>query len=241
MSPIEPKSIRFYDKTPPTLKPLADGPHFWLFDKENPIGYDGRAGLSIDRIVKLIQSHNSYDIQPLLIPEDWKNGDPNANVPPVIVTLQNSLCHYIDHLHTIWDETPVEFYKPRSYFSTIPYPFPNVTLHELRDPKDMLYSVEWTILKILSKAHMGMVQYSTLGVKTFYNALLPAICHQIRGCEVLRSTTITFPRYSAEYGSSTCLDFVCRPSIDNLPRGLPSGFVPVLFAAHHLDALHPFT
>ncbi|ETW76836.1 hypothetical protein HETIRDRAFT_328917 [Heterobasidion irregulare TC 32-1] len=242
MSPIQPSSIRFYDQTPPSLKPLADGPHRWLFEAKQSVGYDGRAGLNIRSIVKLLQSHRAYNRQPLLIPEDWKNADSNTDVDSVITILQNSVCHYIDHLHTIWPSTaPVEFYKPRSYFSTVPYPFPNVTLHELRDPQDVQYSVEWTILKILSKAHMGVVQYSTLGVTTFYDALLPAICYQIRGCEVLRSTPITFPPYSAEYGSSTCLDFVCRPSSDNLPNGLPSGFIPVLFAAHHLDALHTFT
>ncbi|ETW76915.1 hypothetical protein HETIRDRAFT_148184, partial [Heterobasidion irregulare TC 32-1] len=235
MSPIKPGSVRALDKVPPTLQPLADGPHRWLFERKRQVGYDGRAGLSINSVVEVIQSHDIHEMQPLEVPEDWKNAVSNETLKPTIALLQRSLCQYVDNGHSAWPSFPVLLYRPRSYFATIPYPKPNTTLHELRDPHMTLYSVEWTIFKILCKANSRVTGYITLDSILFYDALLPAICHQIRGCRVLRSTPITFPSYSADYGSSTCLDFICQPSSNNLPNGLPGEYVPVLFAAHHVD------
>lgn len=57
---------------------------------------------------------------------------------------------------------------------------------------------------------------------------------------IFRSTLIVFPSYSTNYGSSACLDFVCQSAMNNLPNGLPDEYVPVLFAAHHVDTLHLF-
>lgn len=45
---------RYEDKVPPTLSPLALGPHYWLFEQRQDWGYDGRAGLSIHEIMKTI-------------------------------------------------------------------------------------------------------------------------------------------------------------------------------------------
>ena len=52
--------------------------------------------------------------------------------------------------------------------------------------------------------------------------------------------TIAFPQYSSDFGSSTCPDYACRPTRDNLPNGLPNGFTPILFAAHHVANLIRF-
>lgn len=116
--------------------------------------------------------------------------------------LQTSLCHYIDNLHSAWPSIPVILYRPRSHFATIPYPKPNLTLHELWDPHMTLYSVEWTIFKILCKGDGGVTGYSALGPKIFYDALLPAICHQIRGCRVSRSVACAFYEHNLTMSSS---------------------------------------
>lgn len=52
--------------------------------------------------------------------------------------------------------------------------------------------------------------------------------------------SIAFPQYSSDFGSSTCPDYACRPTRDNLPNGLPNGFTPILFAAHHVANLKRF-
>ncbi|ETW76885.1 hypothetical protein HETIRDRAFT_119010 [Heterobasidion irregulare TC 32-1] len=249
MSPIKPDSVRALDKVPPTLQPLADGPHRWLFERKLQVGYDGRAGLSIDSVVDVIQSHDIHEMQPLEIPVDWKASIHESSQirdfksysrDRTASQMRTSLCQFVDNVHNAWSSIPVLLYRPRSHFATIPYPKPNVTLHELRDPRMTLYSVEWTIFKILCKGNSRVTGYSVLDPPLFYDTLLPAICHQIRGCNVLRSIPITFPTYSADHGSSTCLDFVCQPSTNNLPNGLPGEYIPALFAAHHVDILHAF-
>lgn len=237
---MSPPKRHALDKVPPTLQPLADGPYRWLFQQTRLIGYDGRTGLSIRSIVNVIQSHDGHQMQPLDVPEDWKDAVSNKTLNTTTAILQTSLCQYVDNMHRVWPSVSVLVYRPGSYFSTIPYPKPNLTLHELRDPDMPLYSVEWTVFKTLCEGNSGLTVYSELGPRPYYDALLPAICHQIPGCTVLRSTPIAFPSYSAESKSSTCLDFVCQPSIDNLPNDLPGGYIPVLFAAHHVDTLYSF-
>ena len=124
-----------------------------------------------------------------LLPQDARS---NETLDITAALLRTALCQYVDNVHSAWPGTPMLLYKPRSHFATIPYPQPNLTLHELRDPHMALYSVEWTIFKILCKGNSGVTGYSALGPKLFYDALLPAICHQIRGCRVLRFVLCTF-------------------------------------------------
>lgn len=105
-------------------------------------------------------------------------------------------------MHSAWLGIPVLLYRPRSHFATIPYPKPNLTLHELQDLHMALYSVEWTIFKILCKGNGGVTGYSALGPNLFYDALLPAICHQIRSCRVFRSVVGVFCEHSLTMSSS---------------------------------------
>ena len=132
---------------------------------------------------------HKWEISNSLIAKDAVS---NKTLNTTTAILQTSLCQYVDNMHRVWPSVSVLVYRPGSYFSTIPYPKPNLTLHELRDPDMPLYSVERTVFKTLCKGNSGLTVYSELGPRPYYDALLPAICHQIPGCTVLRSVTCIF-------------------------------------------------
>ncbi|KAI0316396.1 hypothetical protein OF83DRAFT_1127181 [Amylostereum chailletii] len=172
---------------------------------------------------------NRIEPEPLAVPEDWKTSSCG-----VLQTLRR-YWEYIERYHG--PEYSV-VYTPRAYFSDVPYPSENVTLHEIKDEQGRIApgSVEYTMLKILQIPDMRTRTTRPNPDQTF-EVFLPTVVSQIPGCIGMRHETVYFPSYSIDHGTSSCPSVACRPSFENLPSNLPDGFPPILFAANPVKEL----
>ncbi|ETW76951.1 hypothetical protein HETIRDRAFT_389963 [Heterobasidion irregulare TC 32-1] len=212
------------------LQMLWQGPHRWNFFIRSRFG-PGDCGIEL--ILLFLKRQQQWLPVPIAIPDDWKTSGGSL----LDATLTAALTEYLNkQLHDY-----VEF-KPRESISDIAYPHAKITLHEIRDPTLKIYDIRWMLFKLFSKCdadrYIGFHEHLPGSLFSF---VLPSVCYQIPGCDVIRFTPIALPIYCAGFGSSVRLDFACTPSKCMLPNGLPGGFSPVLFAVDYVDSIPDLT
>ncbi|EIM86336.1 uncharacterized protein STEHIDRAFT_111814 [Stereum hirsutum FP-91666 SS1] len=150
---------------------------------------------------------------------------------------------YLAYLeHPCLNGKPYIQYVERSELEKESYPFPNVTLHELRDHPHGIHSVEWTLYKILSRGggNGGIDPLEADGSWTFDSILLD-MCHQIETCDIeIAARVDTCSRSGPSLPASA--DFICRLRANGVAPSLGAKVdsMPILFAATRVEELPEF-
>lgn len=109
------------------------------------------------------------------------NSNQTSTLPPF------PLLHgYLSYLENpCFEGDPLIQYIDRSGFAGQPYPYPNITLHEIQDPTISSHSVEWTLFNIFTQGggNSGINPLETDGSWTFDSILLDMF-YQLPCCDL---------------------------------------------------------
>lgn len=103
---------------------------------------------------------------------------------------------YLSYLENpCFEGDPLIQYIDRSGFASQPYPYPNITLHEIQDPTVSSHSVEWTLFNIFTQGggNSGINPLETDGSWTFDSILLDMF-YQLPCCDL---ETWVFNRFTS--------------------------------------------